>query len=319
MTVSSRTEPEPELDFSGIELLPLAEAEQIATRWLRPFLASPEQEPKTFHPHTLQFISCVLRSYPRQMAAAAGGDAAVPPIVHPKQLVEGKMPVALANGCSLIRLWQHRVEGSEAFVAKTVQQEMDRLARAHQEPGQDDHLGILASFQAYLLLCLTAYFLPLQGQPAELFNDVAMMALQETASRLAQSGLVCRAETTGSRPRWETWIVAAAKRRSLLAFYLFSNVYNAERQLPNYVASELRDLLAPEPKRLWAAASRAEFELEYARHVARWHDGPFLLSELWRSPESGSAARRERLDRWVETIDTFGMFVFTICAHIHGC
>jgi hypothetical protein len=31
------------------------------------------------------------------------------------------------------------------------------------------------------------------------------------------------------------------------------------------------------------------------------------------------AERRERVDRWVESVDEFGMMLFAVCAHIHGC
>ncbi|KAM4055766.1 fungal zn(2)-Cys(6) binuclear cluster domain-containing protein [Hirsutella rhossiliensis] len=302
------------LDFADLDLAPLSDADQIRDRWLRPFLVV-DQPPKTFHPHTLQYMSCVLRSYARQMMAS--DDRGVPPIIHPTQLRDRSIPVALANCYSLVRLWQHRADGSEVMVAETVRREMDQLA--HHEHGAGRHLDILASFQAYLIYCIMAYFFPLRQPSIEVVDDDTMAVLQEMAFRTAQSGLICRAGLSRRCPNWESWIVAAAKGRALLAFYLFSNVYNAERLLPNFVAAELRDVAAPGAKRLWAAASRAEWEREYAEHLAVWHDGPFRISELWKSPETGSAARRERIDRWVQTVDEFGMMLFTICAHVHGC
>lgn len=112
------------LDFSNLDLVPLADADQIRDRWLRPFFSVGEQVPKIFLPYTLQYISCVLRAYPRQMTEENG----IPPIFHPMQIAEGSSPVALANCYSLVRLWQHRATGSEAIVAETIQREMDRLA-----------------------------------------------------------------------------------------------------------------------------------------------------------------------------------------------
>lgn len=111
------------LNFASVDLVPLAGADQIRDRWLRPFLAVTGQQelPKAFHPYTLQYMSCVLRTYPKQMA-----NDSVPPFIHPTQMTTGH--VALANCYSLVRLWHHRAAGSEAIVADTVQREMDRLA-----------------------------------------------------------------------------------------------------------------------------------------------------------------------------------------------
>jgi hypothetical protein len=112
------------LDFSNLDLVPLADADQIRDRWLRPFLAFGEQTPKAFHPYTLQYISCVLRTYPKLMVRENG----VPPIIHPMQLSNGNSSVALANCYSLVRLWHHSAAGSEHIVAETIQREMARLA-----------------------------------------------------------------------------------------------------------------------------------------------------------------------------------------------
>ncbi|KAH7460515.1 hypothetical protein FOMA001_g19533 [Fusarium oxysporum f. sp. matthiolae] len=56
------------LNFSHLDLVPLADADQIRDRWLRPFLDVGDRVPKAFHPYTLQYMSCVLRTYPKQMA-----------------------------------------------------------------------------------------------------------------------------------------------------------------------------------------------------------------------------------------------------------
>ncbi|GJN75942.1 hypothetical protein PLICBS_010052 [Purpureocillium lilacinum] len=295
------------LNFDSVDLVPLAGADQIRDRWLRPFLAVTGQQevPKAFHPYTLQYMSCVLRTYPKQMASDS-----VPPFIHPAQMTTGH--VALANCYSLVRLWHHRAAGSEAIVADTVQREMDRLAHG-QTSGDTEQL---AALQAYLTYCIMAYFSPISGIP--LVNDATMVTLQEMAFCAAQGGLVSTAELAGSRPAWESWIVASAKRRAMFAFYLLSSVYNADNNVPNFLAEELRGVFAPDAKRVWEARSREEWEREYARHLALWPDGPLKISELWRSPETGSERRRERIDRWVQTTDEFGVMLFAVCVHLHG-
>jgi hypothetical protein len=146
-----------------------------------------------------------------------------------------------------------------------------------------------------------------------------MSNLQEFAYQLSLSGLLCTAEATHSRPSWESWIVASAKRRSLYAMYLFDNVFNALANVPTYIAEELANLPVPASKALWEATERENWEREYDRHLAAWEGGELRISELWFAPEKDSPERRDRVDRWVESVDEFGMMLFAVCAHIHGC
>jgi hypothetical protein len=161
-----------------------------------------------------------------------------------------------------------------------------------------------------------AYFFPFQGE--RLIHDGTMMTLQEMAFRVAQSGLVSQAELDQSQPSWESWIVTSAKRRTILAFYLLSNVYNADNGAPNFLAEELREMFVPGAKSLWGAKTRLEWEREYRRYASRWEDGQLRLAELWRSPDTGTPERRERVGRWVEAVDEFGMMLCALCIHLHG-
>lgn len=162
-----------------------------------------------------------------------------------------------------------------------------------------------------------AYFSPIDHHP--MVDDSTMITLQEVAFRTAKIGLSCTAEASRARPNWESWIVASAKRRTILAMYLFSSIYNAQKGLPNFVADELTGMLVPESKDLWQARTRLAWKVEYNRHLSRWEDGMLEISELWRSPETGSENRRRRIERWVQGADEFGMALFAVCAHIHGC
>lgn len=127
---STPCQPEPHngdtsLDFLNLDLVPLTDSDKIRDRWLQTYLPTPDQIPKAFHPHTLQYVSCVLRTYPKQMI----GGSRIPPFIHPLQLSKPNIPVALANCYSLVRLWEHRAPGSETIVATTVQREMERLVQ----------------------------------------------------------------------------------------------------------------------------------------------------------------------------------------------
>ena len=113
----------PSLDFSKLDIVPFPDTDHTKDLLLGPFLAIDEQVPKTFHPFTFQYISCVLRTYVKQIAGKY-----VPPVIHPTQVSGEITSVALANCYSLVRLWHHHEAGSETMVAETIQREMTRLA-----------------------------------------------------------------------------------------------------------------------------------------------------------------------------------------------
>ncbi|OJJ80828.1 Zn(II)2Cys6 transcription factor domain-containing protein [Aspergillus glaucus CBS 516.65] len=302
-----------ELDLRVVYLAPSANAGDIRDRWLRPYilpLTEGEEIPKAYHPFTLQYIARILCTYPRRMLK----DGGLPPIIHSVQIAGKEMPRALANCYSLVRMWEQAVPGSEAMAVSIVENEMRRLA---EEPPSHHDYEHLATFQAYLIYSIMMYFTPIGGP--SVVNDQVMMTLMELAFRTARNGLFCTAELSRSRPNWESWIMASTKRRAILVMYLFSSVYNADHYLPNFVAEELREVYAPESRSLWDAIDREAWTKEYDRHLLDWEDGMLEISELWRSVETSSPQRRKRIERWVQTVDEFGMMIFAVCAHIHGC
>lgn len=193
--------------------------------------------------------------------------------------------------------------------------QVTKLAHIAKDKNASD-LDILGAFQAYLIYSIMATFFPIQG--SNMVNDATMVTLHEMAFRTAQAGLVSQAELSRSRPTWESWIIVSAKRRAVFAFYLLSSVYNADNYVPNFLAAELRKVYVPDAKRLWEARCRNEWEREYSQYLSEWEDGLMLISELWLSPDTGSTGRRERIDRWVQSADEFGMMLFAVCVHLHG-
>ncbi|KAI9740168.1 MAG: hypothetical protein M1834_004746 [Cirrosporium novae-zelandiae] len=155
-----------------------------------------------------------------------------------------------------------------------------------------------------------AFFSPAEG--IGLVNQTTMAHLQELASRVSTTGLVCAAELSRSRPQWESWIVASTKRRAIYTMYLFNSIFNTVNSVPVYIAEELRGLPAPASKVLWEACTRSIWEREYDHHLSIWEGEELYISELWRSPETGSPERRKRIDRWVQSVDEFGMMMFAV-------
>ena len=180
-------------------------------------------------------------------------------------------------------------------------------------PDKHDY-ELLSDFQAYLIYSIMIYF-SRRGD----FADEIMITLMEMAFRTARNGLLCSAELARTKPTWESWIIAATKRRAVFSLYLFSSVYNADRLLANFIADELRGVYAPGNKALWEANDRETWNKEYDRYLLDWDDGSLEISELWASPEKEKPERRRRVERWAQTVDEFGMMIFSICAHVHGC
>jgi len=181
-------------------------------------------------------------------------------------------------------------------------------------------MTLLASFQAYLIYAITAFFSPtVQEQKLIPIDHSTMANLQDFASQLSLTGLISLGEALHARPSWESWIVASTRRRALYTMYLFDNAFNAIVQVPTYIAEELANLPVPASKALWEAKERQTWEREYDLHLAVWPGGELRISELWFSPEIDTPVHRKRVDRWVESVDEFGMMLFAVCAHIHGC
>ncbi|KAF7166053.1 hypothetical protein CNMCM5623_009968 [Aspergillus felis] len=298
------------LDFNNIDLLPMTDAEEIRDRWLQTYLYSATEEvPKLFSLFTVQFVTCVLRSYPCRLIE----DNGLPPFIHPLQLSNKPIPGTMANCISLVRMWMNRVAGSEEMILSTVKQEMETISRGD----AISDLEILCAFQAYLIYLITAYFFPIGN--TSLVDDSSLITMHDLAFRTAKAGFTCKAELSHVAPTWESWIIASSKRRTLLTMYLFTNVYNFGKGIPNFLSKELGNILAPESKVLWEASDRLSWTKEYNRYLSNWQNGMLQISELWRSPETGSEAKRKRIERWLQATDEFGMMLFAVCAHIHGC
>jgi hypothetical protein len=180
-------------------------------------------------------------------------------------------------------------------------------------------MELLAVFQAYLIYAMTLFF---HLTPASMpFLRQAMINLQEIACATSRQGLVCVAEQRGTRPLWETWILAEAKRRTLYTMYFLDNVLSAEDGLPTYIGHELKGLYAPSSKDLWRG-NRDEWEREYVTFEVQWVMGIFQLDELWPIPADTTAyldeSRRRRTDRWLEDVDEFGAVLYAVTSCTYG-
>jgi len=145
-----------------------------------------------------------------------------------------------------------------------------------------------------------------------------MITLQELAAEISSTGLMCVAEISYARPRWESWIVAEAKRRTLYTMYMFDNLFNHTNNSPSYRGAELAHLPAPCGKGLWEEQAREAWERKYDLYLANWGRGGLGLGELWPQMGGAESERVERVDRWVEEVDEFGMMMLAVCVFTHG-
>lgn len=302
------------LDFiSGMELFCPINVDDISNRWLNSYVPVPGQKVKEYPASITAFIYRILKSY----AAITCHGRGVPPFVHASQATETSTIPPLSTCLTLVRICEKPLPGSENTAMDVLQREMNGLYEQH---GTYDDMSLLAAFQAYLIYSLVLFFKLSQGSSP--FLRQAMTNLQELACSCSRRGLMCTAEKQRARPRWEAWIVAEAKRRTLFVMYLFDSVLLAQDGLPTFFGTELQGLPAPASQSLWKAHTRHEWEAAYNIHLADWAEGGLRIDELWPIPadldEAGLVERRGRVDQWLENVDEFGTMLYAVTSCTHG-
>ncbi|KAK7055088.1 C6 finger domain protein [Favolaschia claudopus] len=283
------------------------ESMRIGSRWLDALIPPPGRLEKKFNPSTIQFISRVLKSYPKILIK---DNNILPPIAHALQSQAGPSQLPLSNCRTLLRMWENKAPGSELIARETVWREMTRLFEEH---STYDHVTLLGACQAYLLYSIHL-FLCGDADTRSMVDTSTMINLQELSSALSRTGLYTSdAQQRSTVPEWESWIIAEAKRRTLYTMYTFDHVFNYSQGQPSYVGTELGQLSLPASKELWTATTKHDWELKYEQHIMDWPtEGP-QLDDLWpHGTEDVKKRRGERADRWVESADEFGMFMFAI-------
>jgi Fungal Zn(2)-Cys(6) binuclear cluster domain len=303
------------LDFSALELICPINANDISNRWLNTYVPLPGQKPKNYPASITAFLYRIFKSY----AAVTVHGHELPPFVHFSQvsLPSATTSPPLSTCLNLVRICEKPLPGSEHVAADVLQREMDKI---FEQRGAYDDMALLAAFQAYLIYCLVLFFNLNRG--SDPFLRQAMVNLQELACSSSHRGLVCTAEEQHARPKWEAWIVAEAKRRTLYAMYLFDSILSSQDGLPTFLGTELYGLLAPTGKYLWRAQTRVEWERAYNIYLTDWVNGGLYIHELWPMPadldESGVLEIRRRVDQWLGDVDEYGTMMYAVTSCTHG-
>ena len=302
-----------ELDFSGLELATPITPEDIRNRWLNAYVPIPGQKTKEYPANVTTFIYRVLKSYTATTMYGRG----VHPFIHSSQLASSRVTFPLSTCLNLVRICEKPLPGSETVVADMVQKEMVNL---YDQRGTYDGFALLGVFQAYLIYSMVLFFR--FGETSNPLLRQAVVNLQELACSTSQQGVMCAAEQRHTRPGWEAWIVAEAKRRTLFVMYLFDSLLSTHEGLPTFLGAELSGLPAPSNKTLWRAQTRSEWEIAYNVHLGSWPQGSLHIDELWPIPENlGNAEpieRHNRVDRWLVDVDEFGTMLYAVTCCTHG-
>ncbi|KAL7949347.1 hypothetical protein V8C42DRAFT_310642 [Trichoderma barbatum] len=305
---------QPELfDFTNLDLICPINPEDISNRWLNAYIPISGQSVKNYPANVAAFIYRMLKSYTGMAVHGRG----FPPFVHGSQLIALSPNPPLSSCLSIVRICDKPLPGSENVTAEILQREMNNL---YEQRETYDHLSLLSAFQAYLLYTMVLFFR--LSQSLNPFLRQAMMNLQELACVTARQGLMCLSEQQRSRPRWESWIITEASRRTLYTMYLFDSVLSSEDGLPTFLGIELEGLPAVASKTLWLAQTRRDWEAAYNMHLTIWDEGIFRVNELWPIPDGWDDSmvlkRRNRVDSWLEDLDEFGTMLYALTSCTHG-
>ncbi|POS69926.1 hypothetical protein DHEL01_v211682 [Diaporthe helianthi] len=299
---------------ADIELVCPINADYISSRWLNQYVPVPGQTAKNFPGHIKAFMPRMLGSY----ASMAVRGRQLPPFIHPAQMQPPLARPPLSTCLSLVRICERLLPGSDGPAADVMQREASSIFEQHTTIA--DGITLLSAFQAHLLYLLVMFFK--LGHLVSQSMRRMMMDLQELASLCSKRGLVCVAEQNRTRPRWESWVVAEAKRRTLYVMYMFDNVLSCHEGLPCFFGTELKGLPAPSGRCLWEAQTLQDWERAYNNNLADWTGPGLTIDELWPAPswldEAGLAERQRRVDQWLEGVDGLGTMLFAVTSSLHS-
>lgn len=303
-----------QLDFTQLDLVCTINADDIRARWLYNLVPLAGQMPKEYPAGITNFIAKTLNAYTN--TSMKGRD--LPPFIHPLQLHNTIAIQPLTTCLNLLQACPTLdTRSASTTVATLIKNEMASL---YQNRQFYDELSMLAAFQALLVYAM-AFFFRLGGR-SDTYLKGAIQNLQDLAGLSVRHGLVCKNEQCNTRPRWESWIIAEAKRRTLYTLYLFDNVLSAVDATPTTMGMELQGLPAPSSKALWEASNRHDWEAAYNIHIMDWPSGGLRIDELWPVPaELDSVSiqeRRRRVGQWVEGVDIYGTMMHAVTSCTYG-
>ena len=310
VTRNAELESEAALDFSNLDLICTINANDIRNRWLKAYLPTPEQQLKQYPPIIMTFMYRILKSYTAMLIHGTR----IPPYIHHAQMSSTRTSTHLERCFTMARICDAKLP---EIAREILPREMEKL---YAEQRSYNFATLLSAFQAYLSYAMILFFVVGDNQHDSLSQP--MMVLQEMACTLTSQGIVSSGEAQNTLPKWESWIMMEALRRSIYTMYLFDSVLCAHDGQPTFLGTELRGLPAPAAKILWEGTDRMAWKTAYHKILARWTGGQLRIDELWPIPaemtDSEIDERRRRVDMWLESVDEYGTSLYAITAMTHG-
>ncbi|KAG5294387.1 C6 finger domain-containing protein [Histoplasma ohiense] len=252
--------------------------------------------------HSVQFILRVSLTWPRMMAKGTQ----LPPIIHPRQLSNGNIPLPLAHCFSLAKMWDGQCRGGAGIVEQTVRREIQEIASLFRSFDEGE---LIAAVQALTIYTLILLFPCNEQTTVSLLDDKLVKHLKTIIHYVLSTGMVIEEEINRTRPLWDCWISVTCKRRAVMGLYCIYWAYSAYHGMAGFDCSELNHIPAPAPKYLWQATNKEQWESLYNRWLAQW-DGPYYRQgELFTITPGARMDKRAEL--WFEEVDEFGMLFAT--------
>ncbi|KAK6444342.1 hypothetical protein FP744_10000590 [Trichoderma asperellum] len=169
-----------------------------------------------------------------------------------------------------------------------------------------DLADMLAALQASLIYSIMIHLdSKTTGQYAV---QLVLGQLQEMAYHLLMAAAISTADIPSKVPDLESWVIASAAHRTVLAIYVFDCVVCFLHHIPVYTCDELDFIPAPVCRRLWEAGEYETWREEYANWTKLWNGREVVMGELLN--RYAVLHDCDRVEKWISEADEFGMLIF---------
>lgn len=141
-----------------------------------------------------------------------------------------------------------------------------------------------------------------------LVEQALIFGLQDICLEVATFGVLLNAEVNSKIPDWNEWVVAASKRRTVLAAHTILWIWSLLYAYPPSACRELGFMPSPAPKILWNARND-DWQTLYQECMRPSPGGPHRLGELQILREEVETDPRTQI--WLEEADEFGVLLMS--------
>lgn len=258
------------------------------------------------------YVWAQMKSFPTQFVKAD-----FPPFVHRNYLTAnvsiraGDLSEPFANSTSIIAMYQSKTPACTSLVSKTLLLEVQRLYEEYHE--YSDRL-VLHSLQV-----LIAYTLAIAAddERCKLIGLVVAILMGEIATEVQEKGHYSVSEQNGNFPRWEEWIYAESRRRTMITLHLLDKVIDLRIGDFQSAPCQVMDQIPlPCQRSMWEAETVTEWETEYKNYLQNRKGGQMLtIGDLRASRQQDIKGLNsdvvEDIATWATGVDSLGAMLLT--------